>query len=53
MQPIHGMEVDNLIGDVNQEGNLPVLPPGKVMNPTDEDMAILRCIGITIDANAT
>ena len=49
MQPIHGMEVDNLISDVNQEGNLPVLPPGKFMNPTEEYMAILRCIGITID----
>ena len=51
MQPIHDMEVENEIDGSDKEGNLPVLTSEQIMNTTKEDMAILCCIGITIDYN--
>ena len=49
MQPIHGTKAENQIVWRNEEDNLPVLPSGKIMNPTEENIDVLRCIGITID----
>ena len=49
MQPIHGTEAENWIGVSDEEGNLPVLPSGTNSNPTEEDMGVIFCIGITID----
>ena len=49
MQPVHSMEVEDKIVKIKKEGNLPVLPSGKIMNLTEDDMDVLRCIVITID----
>ena len=49
MQPICGTEVENRIDDNNKEGKFPVLTSGKITNPTEEYMAVLHCILITID----
>ena len=51
MQPIDGTESDKRIDGINKEGNFLVLPSGQIMNPTEEDMDVLRCIGITTDDN--
>ena len=49
MQPIHGTEAENRIDGSDKEGNLTVLPSGQITNPTEEDVAVLHCIGIKID----
>ena len=49
MQPIHGTEVVNLIDRRYKECNLPVMPSGQIMNPTENYMAVIICIGIIID----
>ena len=51
MEPIHGTKGKTRIDGSNEEGNLPVLSSGKITNPTEEDIAVLRCIDITIDEN--
>ena len=51
MQPIHYMEVENEIDGSDKEGNLPVLPSGKIANPTEDDMSVIFGIGITIDVD--
>ena len=51
MQKIHGTEVENLTYRTDEEGNLPVLKSVQYINLKEEDMAILCCIGITIDNN--
>ena len=48
IQQIHGTEAENQIDGIDEEIKLPVLPSGQIMNPTEEDVAILHCIGITI-----
>ena len=51
MQPIHSTEAENRIGESNEEGNLTVLPSREITNPTEDDMAALCCIAITIYHN--
>ena len=51
MQPIHGAEAENRIDGRNEESNLPVLPSEKITNPTEEYVATINLIGITIDKN--
>ena len=45
----HGTEPFNKICGSDKEGNLPVLPSGKITNPMEDDMDVLRCISIKID----
>ena len=49
VQPICGTEAENRFDGSDEEGNLPVLPSGKITNPMEDDIAVLCCIGITID----
>ena len=49
IQLIHGTEAEKKINGSDEEGNLPVLPSGQMMNTTEEDMAILCWIWIRID----
>ena len=42
MQPVHSMEVEDQIVKIKKEGNFPVLPSGKIMNLTEDDMDVLR-----------
>ena len=49
MKPIYGMEEDNQISGSDKERNLTVLTPVKITNPTEDDMAIIICVGIIID----
>ena len=48
MQPICGTEAENLIDRSNKEGNLPVLSSGQITNLMEDDMVVLRCIGIKL-----
>ena len=48
MKFIHGTEAENQIDGSDEEGNLPFLPSGQIINPMEEDIVILRFIGITI-----
>ena len=49
MQLIHGTEAENRIDGIDEEVKLPVLTSGQIKNPTEENMSVLRCIGIKID----
>ena len=49
MQPISGVEADNRICNSNKEGNMHVLPSRQNINTIEDNMSILRCIGIAID----
>ena len=49
MRPMHGTEAENRTSESVEEDNFPVLPPGKITNPTEDDMDVIRCIFISID----
>ena len=49
MRPMHGTEAENRTSKSVEEDNFPVLPPGKITNPTEDDMDVIRCIFISID----
>ena len=49
MQRIYGVEADNRISGSNEECNIHILSSYHNTNITEDNMAILRCILITID----
>ena len=51
MQLIRGTGAENWFDGSDKEGNLPVLPSGKITNPTEDDMSVIYGIGITIDVD--
>ena len=49
IQRIHSTESYNWINGSDEEGNLHVLPSGKITNSTEEDIAVICWTVITID----